>query len=139
GEKKAERDTGWLGDGGGHVGKMLPARLNPLPSGYRYKIVFMRRKLKEVLASQREMLIRRGKPADASGDAKMAEYFTSHLHRVESWLAEQPNVDVLYVSYNELMQEPEAHCARVAEFLGLPLDASRMASAAWRSLSRQRR
>jgi len=137
--KKIEHDTAWLEDARGHVVKMISALLKHLPPGYRYKIVFMRRKLEEVLASQREMLIRRGKPADASGDAKMAEYFTSHLHRIESWLAEQPNVDVLYVSYNELMQEPEAHCARVAEFLGLPLDASRMASVASRSLYRQRR
>ena len=83
----------------------------------------MRRKLEEVLASQRQMLIRRGKPTDATSDAKMAEFFTSHLQRVESWLAEQPNVDVLYVSYNELMEDPEAHCARVAQFLGPPLDA----------------
>jgi hypothetical protein len=118
---------------------MISALLQHLPPGYTYKIVFMRRKLEEVLASQREMLVRRGKPADATGDAKMAEFFTNHLRRVEAWLAEQPNVDVLYVSYNELMQDPEAYCARVARFLGLPLDAARMASVASRALYRQRR
>src|SRR6516165_1672803 len=95
--------------------------------------------LEEVLASQREMLVRRGKPSDASGDAKMAEFFTNHLRRVETWLAEQPNVDVLYVSYNELIQDPEPHCAQVAQFLGLPLDSGRMASVVSGALYRQRR
>jgi hypothetical protein len=137
--KKIEHDTAWLDEARGRVVKMISALLKHLPPEYRYKIVFMRRDLEEVLASQREMLIRRGKPADSTGDARMAEYFTSHLHRVESWLAEQPNVEVLYVSYNELMEDPEAHCARVAQFLGPPLDASRMASVASSSLYRQRR
>ena len=137
--KKIEHDTAWLEEARGRVVKMISALLKHLPPGYTYKIVFMRRKLEEVLASQREMLVRRGKPADATGDPKMAEFFTNHLRRVEAWLAEQPNMDVLYVSYNELMQDPEAHCARVARFLGLPLDAARMASVASRALYRQRR
>jgi len=137
--KKIEHDTAWLEEARGRVVKMISALLKHLPPGYTYKIVFMRRKLEEVLASQREMLVRRGKPVDATGDPKMAEFFTNHLRRVEAWLAEQPNMDVLYVSYNELMQDPEAHCARVARFLGLPLDAARMASVASRALYRQRR
>jgi hypothetical protein len=137
--KKIAHETAWLEDARGRVVKMISGLLKHLPPGYSYKIVFMRRKLEEVLASQREMLVRRGKPADATGDARMAEFFANHLRRIETWLAEQPNVDVLYVSYNELMQDPEAHCGRVAQFLGLPLDASRMASVASKSLYRQRR
>ena len=62
-----------------------------------------------------------------------------HLRRVETWLAEQPNLDVLYVSYNELIQDPEPHCARVVQFLGLPLDSRRMASVVSGALYRQRR
>jgi LPS sulfotransferase NodH len=99
----------------------------------------MRRKLDEVLASQRQMLIRRGKPTDTTSDEKMAQFFTNHLAKVEAWMAAQPNVDVLYVSYNDLMEDPAPHCARVAEFLGLPLDPARMASVASTRLYRQRR
>jgi LPS sulfotransferase NodH len=85
------------------------------------------------------MLIRRDKPTDATSDEKMAEFFTAHLRRVETWLAEQPNLDVLYVSYNDMMQDPASHCARIVEFLGLPLDPERMASVASGTLYRQRR
>jgi Sulfotransferase domain len=137
--KKIETDTAWLDDARGRVIKMISALLRHLPPTHRYKVVFMRRALEEVLASQRQMLIRRGKPTDATTDEKMAGYFTAHLRRVETWLAEQPNVDVLYVSYNDMMQDPKALCARIVDFLGLPLDPSRMASVASGTLYRQRR
>jgi hypothetical protein len=137
--KKIEHDTAWLDEAGGSVVKMISALLKHLPPTHAYKVVFMRRNLEEVLASQRQMLVRRGKPADATADARMAEYFTNHLRRVEAWLAEQPNLDVLYVSYNELMQDPMAQCTRVVQFLGLPLDLGRMASVASVALYRQRR
>ena len=137
--KKIEHDRAWLPEAQGKVVKMISALLKHLPGTYAYKIVFMRRKLDEVLASQRQMLIRRGKPTDATSDEKMAAFFTSHLARIEQWLAAQPNVEVLYVSYNELMAAPEAHCAAVTRFLGLPLDSARMAQVASRALYRQRR
>ena len=137
--KKIEHDQAWLDDARGKVVKMISALLRHLPPAYRYKVVFMRRWLDEVLASQRQMLIRRGKPTDTTSDGRMAELFTTHLARVETWLAEQPNVDVLYVSYNELVADPEPRCAEVARFLGLPLDPKRMASVASGALYRQRR
>jgi len=137
--KKIETDQAWLPEARGKVVKMISALLKHLPATYPYKVVFMRRKIEEVLASQRQMLIRRGKPTDATGDEKMAAYFAHHLKSVEQWLASQPNVEVLYVSYNELMQDPQARCAAVARFLALPLDAQRMASVASGQLYRQRR
>ena len=137
--KKIEHDQSWLEDARGKVVKMISALLKHLPPGYRYKVIFMRRKIEEVLASQRQMLIRRGKPTDATSDEKMAAFFANHLRRVEEWLAAQPSVEILYVSYNDLMQAPEVHCATVARFLGLPLDPARMAQVASGSLYRQRR
>jgi hypothetical protein len=137
--KKIETDQAWLDDARGKVVKMISALLKHLPGTHAYKVVFMRRKIEEVLASQRQMLVRRGKPTDTTSDEKMAAFFAHHLTRVEQWLAEQPNVDVLYVSYNELMEAPERHCAAVARFLGLPLDPARMAGVASGALYRQRR
>jgi hypothetical protein len=137
--KKIEHDQAWLEDARGKVVKMISALLKHLPPTYPYKIVFMRRKIEEVLASQRQMLLRRGKPTHATSDDKMAANFAHHIERVEAWIASQPNVEVLYVSYNDLMQSPERHCAEVVRFLGLPLDPARMASVASGALYRQRR
>ena len=134
-----QRDVGWLPDARGRAVKVISGLLEHLPDGERYRIVFMRRHLGEVLSSQREMLARRGEATDATSDAKMAEFFSNHLARVESWLAARPNMDVLYVSYNELLDDPRRHAERVAVFLNCGLDVAAMTQAVSASLYRQRR
>jgi hypothetical protein len=137
--KQIEHDQAWLPDARGKVVKMISALLKHLPEGYEYRVVFMRRKLDEVMASQRQMLIRRGKPADASGDDKMATYFQRHLAQVDAWLAERPHFKVLDVSYNEMVENPTVHAAALAEFLDGDLDVDAMTGVVAASLYRQRR
>jgi hypothetical protein len=111
-------DDSWLKDAPGKVVKVISSLLEYLPSAYKYKIVFMRREIIEILASQRQMLIRRGEHSE-SDDHKMAEMFQEHLKRVRVWLANQPNMETLYVDYNALMEDPAPEIKTVAEFLGL--------------------
>src|SRR5882762_11870166 len=99
--KQIENDKAWLEDARGRVVKLISALLKHLPPSYNYKLVFMRRAMPEILASQRQMLIRRGEPADTIPDDKMAAMFEKHLAQVELWLAGQTNINVLYISYND--------------------------------------
>lgn len=110
-------EDAWLKDAPGKAVKVISSLLEYLPSAYHYKIIFMRREIAEILASQRQMLVRRGE-ANESDDQKMAEMFQEHLKRVRVWLANQPNMDVLYVDYNALMANPNPEIKAVAEFLG---------------------
>lgn len=135
--KKIEHDKAWLPEAQGKAVKLISALLRHLPDQYRYKILFMRRAMAEVLASQRQMLVRRGKPVDGD-DAKMAEVFERHLRDVEAWLAKQPNMEVLYVSYNEMLKHPALHVRQVNCFLGNALDETEMARVVDQSLHRQR-
>ena len=137
--KKTSHDALWLEDARGKVVKMISALLKHLPDSQTYKIVFMRRNLDEILASQRQMLVRRGEPTDKVSDEKMAAMFNDHLEKVEQWLAEQQNMDVIYVSYNEALEEPAEHTRRVNEFLGNVLDQNKMVGVVDRMLYRQRR
>ena len=59
-------DTAWLGDARGKCVKVISYFLKYLPSDEHYRIVFVRRDLAEVLASQRTMLPRRGEPVGDS-------------------------------------------------------------------------
>lgn len=59
--KKTKQDSSWLEGSAGKVVKMVYRLLYDLPEGYEYRVVFMRRDLKEVLASQEKMLRRLGK------------------------------------------------------------------------------
>jgi len=135
--KQIEHDKSWLEDAQGRVVKLISALLKHLPSSYRYKVIFMRRAMPEILASQRQMLIRRGEPADTVPDEKMAAMFEKHVAQVESWLAVQPNVDVLYVSYNEVMKDARPHAERINVFLGGALKVDEMVSVVDRALYRQ--
>jgi hypothetical protein len=135
--KQIESDKAWLEEARGRVVKLISALLRHLPPSYNYKVVFMRRAMPEILASQRQMLIRRGEPADAVPDDKMAAMFNKHVAQVEAWLAAQPNIEVLYISYNEVMKDSRAHAHRINTFLGGSLRVDEMVSVVDRALYRQ--
>jgi len=137
--KQIEHDPSWLEDAKGKAVKMISALLEHLPQGYTYKMIFMRRKMEEILSSQKQMLIRRGEPADSVPDEKMAEIFRKHLSQVERWLGEQPNIEVIYVSYNQVLGNPVAQARRVNQFLDNALNVESMVSAVDKRLHRQRR
>ena len=137
--KQIETDKAWLDDARGHVVKLISALLRHLPPSYNYKIVFMRRAMSEILASQRQMLIRRGEPADKVPDDKMAAMFEKHVAQVESWIAAQPNIEVIYVSYNEIMKDPRPHAEQINQFLGGSLAVNEMVGVVDRALYRQQR
>jgi hypothetical protein len=137
--KQIEEDKAWLQDARGKIVKMIAALLKHLPAEYGYQVVFMRRNIEEVLASQRKMLVRRGEPTDAVPDERMAQLFRKHVAQVEAWLAEQPNFEVLYVDYGEVLAEPLEQAKRVSQFLDYALDIGKMAEVVDPALYRQRR
>ncbi|HSF25200.1 MAG TPA: sulfotransferase [Blastocatellia bacterium] len=137
--KQIERDRAWLEDARGRVVKLISALLKHLPAGYNYKVIFMRRAMPEILASQRQMLIRRGERADAVSDEKMAAMFEKHVAQVESWLAAQANIETIYVSYNEVVNDPRPHAERINGFLGGSLNVDAMTEVTDRTLYRQKR
>jgi hypothetical protein len=136
--KQLADDRSWLSQAQGRAVKIISALLQHLPGNFSYSVIFLRRKLAQVLASQREMLIRRGEPTDAVSDERMAGLFRAHLRKVENWMETQPNVRVLYVDYNEILKEPLEQARRIDRFLGNALDVARMARVVDRSLYRQR-
>lgn len=115
----------WLANAGGKVVKVISSLLEYLPAQYSYKVIFMQREISEILASQRKMLARRNETS-AIADAEMEAQFRKHLAVVKPWLMRQPHMDVLSVSYNALMSDPEPVCRRVVEFTGAPLHLNRM-------------
>ena len=136
--KEIEHDKSWLPLAEGKVVKMISALLAYLPDDHEYKVIFMRRKMGEILASQRKMLIRRGEDPDAVSDEKIADVSRKHLQQVEKWLSDQSNIDVLYVRYNDVLAEPRVQTERISRFLDERVDPERMAQAVDERLYRQR-
>lgn len=133
----ADGQSEWLSRADRKVVKIISALLEYLPNSYHYKIIFMERDLKEILASQRKMLSRRHERARI-GDAQMEEQFQKHLAAIKYWLARQPNMDVFYVDYNKMMSDPEDYYQAIADFLAFPLDIPKMRSVPNAQLYRNR-
>jgi hypothetical protein len=132
-------DTRWVGNGRGKVVKVISLLLEYLPPEHEYRIVFMQRNMGEILASQREMLKRRGEPVDRIGDHYMADLYQDHLAKVAEWLAAQPNMKVLYLHYNQIMENPRPSVAQLSQFMQpISLDVARMLGVVEASLYRQR-
>jgi hypothetical protein len=131
-------DVAWLPDAEGKVVKVIAALLPYLPGGYEYRVIFMQRAMSEVLASQRQMLIRRGEDPDKIPDDVIAKLFEKHLKQVNEWVSQQPNVTRLDVNYNEMLKNPQPFIGQINAFLDNQLDAAKMATVVDPSLHRQR-
>lgn len=125
--KRTKGDPSWLSDARGKAVKMISQLLYDLPGTETYRIIFMRREMAEVVASQEQMLIRRGQPIPSR--EAIASAFEIHLQKLSKWLSSQQHMTRLDVNYNKLIEVPDTQLDRVAAFLGRPLDTSAMRAA----------
>jgi hypothetical protein len=127
----------WLADADGKAVKIISALLEYLPKQYRYKVIFMERQIKEILASQQKMLARRNEKSGTE-DALMQKEFEEHLAAAQYWLARQPNIDVLYIEYNAMLTNAAESSEKIAAFLEIPLDTKKMSAVPNQGLYRNR-
>ena len=132
-------DTAWIAEARGKCVKVISYFLKHLPACEHYRIVFVRRDLGEVLASQRRMLERRGDSrADPTADAKLHGAFAAHLSKVDRELNARADCEVLHVDHRAAIGTPRAVAEQVNAFLDEHLDVDRMAEAVDPRLYRQR-
>ena len=136
--KHTRSDPSWLKEAEGKAVKVVYMLLYDLPLDYHYRVVFMRRDLREVVASQQAMLARRGEEGAGLSASQMAAVFERQLAKVDAWLAEQPQFEVLQVDYQRVIGDPCSVGRRVNEFLGAKLDVTAMAAVVDPALYRQR-
>ncbi len=132
-------DITWLADARGKAVKIISYLLSNLPETYNYRVIFMQRKLTEIIASQRMMLIRRGENPDKVNEKELKTILESHLRHVDEWLMCQGNIRPIVIDYNCMLESPEADLERINEFLGNSLSVGKMAEVIDQSLYRQRR
>ncbi len=138
--KKLPKDTAWLPEAKGKAVKIIALLLTKLPlKGYRYKVLFMRRDIEEILASQKRMLVRRGEATDKVSDEEMITTYHRHLSEVMGFLDANPCFTVLFVNYNDLMRAPADWVPRINAFVGGKLDEEAMKAVVDPNLYRNRR
>jgi hypothetical protein len=138
-KKLREGDAAWLDDAPGRAVKVISALLEHLPADRQYKVIFMRRAMPEILASQKKMLVNRGEDPNKVDDAEMAALFEKHLAKITAMLNTSKNFEVLYVDYNEMLTNPAPIIPAVNHFLNNELDEARMLTVIDPRLYRQRK
>jgi len=137
--KALETDSAWLESAYGKAVKIISFWLYHLPRENTYKIIFMKREMAEILASQQTMLKRRGQPTDRTSDHVMAEKFNIHLKKLSNWLDRQNNMQSIDIFYNKIILNPAEQSQKINRFLGNRLDVDKMAGVVDSSFYRQRK
>lgn len=137
-KKMQEGDIAWIKDAPGKVVKVISYLIRHLPPGYEYKVIFMRRAMAEILASQKKMLINRGEPTDKVSDEELTVLYEKHLEQTFAWINDNKNFSCLQVDYNRLLKDPEPIVKQLASFLGGKVDLEKMAEVVDPKLYRQR-
>ena len=132
-----ESDFSWLADAKGRAIKIISYLLKELPPDYNYKVLFMRRDLSEVLASQQKMLQRRDEASETE-DERMVELYENDLWKANYLLKHQPQFEHLEVYYRQVLDEPLEAARQINEFLGGHLDVGKMAGVVDPDLYRNR-
>jgi LPS sulfotransferase NodH len=111
-----------------------------MPAKHDYKLIFMRRPIAEVVASQQTMTTRLGtKGADLDSE-QLARGLRAHREDVRRWATAVPHVALLEIEYPTLVREPLPQISRLIDFLGkdrLP-NSEQMATVVDPSLYRKR-
>ena len=129
--------TDWVAGARGAAVKVVSPLLRHLPPRFRYRVIFMERDLREVLASQRKMLARR-REDDGVPDEELLWRYREHLETVRFQLRFRPCFETLFLDYRSSVASPEATARRVAAFVGGDLDLDAMTAAVDPALYRKR-
>jgi predicted AlkP superfamily phosphohydrolase/phosphomutase/tetratricopeptide (TPR) repeat protein len=112
--KKIAGDPQSIGKAEGKVLKVVSALLPHLPAGWNYEVIFMRRDTDAILRSQEEMVARLG-----GASVKLAaEELEQHLQATLEALRQRPDVRLLEIDYDGLIDQPEEIVQQLIDFVG---------------------
>ena len=130
-------DQDWLAQAAGKAVKIVAPILPYLPPGYEYRVLFMRRTLREIVSSQDKMLERRGEHPVLPDD-ELERLLEKQLLQVDAWMRNQADIHRLDVHYNRLLLDPDPVLPEICRFLGGTLEATAMRNVINPGLYRQR-
>lgn len=133
--RSLERDATWLVEAEGKAVKVVSPLLVRLPAGFNYRVIFVRRDLREVVQSQEQMLQRRNQPPGPDATT-MISHFERHLKSIDDWLVTRTDLQVLTCQHSSLLSNSLTEAHRIADFLKRELDVHRMSNVVDPSLHR---
>ena len=101
---------------------MISFLIKDLPNDNSYQILFMRRNLDEVLASQGKMIDRLGSDDTSVEDEAMKEAYRNDIVRARLVCKKRPNMELVEIHYKETIEDPATTARKINAFLGGKLD-----------------
>ena len=114
--KRLPKDPSIIERTHGKAVKVISALLPSLPGPHRYTVIYMVRPLEQVIDSQWAMLARRGR-VPRSERQHLIDVQQAHSEQIRSALRQSPRVQLLEVSYPDLVRDPEPVIASLARLL----------------------
>ena len=135
--KRTRRDVSWLEDASGKAAKVIHALLADLPRDRTYQVVFMQRRIDEVVQSQQAMLARSGHEGASLPRERLVGALERQAAQALAYLQSHDCFSVLPARYEQVIADPLSQAEAVSQFLGLSLDVKAMAAAVQPALYRQ--
>ncbi len=133
-----ETDKRYVREGRGKVLKVISFLIKDLPDDNDYRVIFMRRDLDEVIASQNKMIQRLGTDDSTAAEEAMKEAYRNDIVRTRLLCKNRPNFELIEISYKNTVEDSEATARSVNAFVGGHLDEAAMRAAVDGSLYRNR-
>ena len=133
-----ETDKSWVRDARGKVLKVISHLLEALPDDNFYRVIFMRRDLDEVLASQNKMIHRLGTTDTTATEAAMKEAYRNDIVRTRLLCRNRQNFELIEIGYKPTIEDPAMTARSVNAFVGGHLNEAAMREAVDASLYRNR-
>jgi len=133
-----ETDKSYVREGRGKALKVISFLIKDLPDENDYRVLFMRRDLDEVIASQNKMIERLGSGDSSAEDEAMKEAYRNDIVRTRLLCKSRPNFELIEIHYKATIEDPAATAHRVNVFLDNGLDEAAMRAAVDASLYRNR-
>jgi hypothetical protein len=115
--KRLPNDPHLIAEARGRAVKVVSALLPFLPKKHRYRIVFLRRDLAEIIRSQNRL---RQRLTGAFGEdpETTRKQLQEHLDQTYELLTRAPNVEWIEIQFEKLLEKSDAEIARLGQFCG---------------------
>jgi hypothetical protein len=136
--KRLKHDASWIGEAKGKAIKVVTPLILHLPPGLPYRVILIERNLDQALASQAQMLVRRGSDLRDSPDRreKLKAAFAASIGKAKQHVESLPGALLLNIDRKAVLENPLAAARRINDFLGGGLNIERMAAVVDHSLNR---
>lgn len=139
--KQMAQGESWIDQARGKVVKIVAPMIQVLPDDVPCRVILIERDLNEILASQRQMIARRGRDLDQTPARtnRLKQEYLRLIVWAKGYLAGRAGTKLMCVDRDAVLRDPRAAAEAINRFLGGTLEVDRMAAEVKPELNRQGR